>query len=139
MTPATRARLFAPTHAFDHPVSLWITVGVVAVLALAPVIILGLAAARKISPELRAKTLRIWRSWLLIAPAMLIPVLLGAAYTIAALLLLSLQCSREFARATGLFRERTVSLIIVLGIFGLAFAAFDNYYRLFVALSPLTL
>ena len=37
----------------------------------------------------------------------------------AAVAVLSLLCYREYARATGLFREKTVSLVIVLGILAL--------------------
>jgi phosphatidate cytidylyltransferase len=43
----------------------------------------------------------------------------------------------EFARATGLFREKVTSLVVVLGILVVGFAALDNYYRMFVALFPL--
>jgi phosphatidate cytidylyltransferase len=51
---------------------------------------------------------------------------------------LSLLCYREYARATGLFRERLVSLVVVAGIICLFLAVLDNWYRLFVALTPLT-
>src|SRR6266403_350471 len=51
---------------------------------------------------------------------------------------LSFLCHREYARITGLFRERTISLIVVIGILFLTFAELDNWYRLFVALFPLT-
>lgn len=132
-------RLFNPAHAFDHPVSLWITVGVAAALIATPILIAALAAARVVSAEHRAKLLCIYRSWLILAPAMLIPVLLGAGYTILAVTALSLLCYREFARATGLFREHAVSAVAVLGILLLAFAAADHWYGLFVALPPLTL
>ncbi len=132
-------RLFNFRHAFDDPVSRWITIAVVAALAAAPVIVLALAAAGRISAERRAKVLRIWRSWLFIAPAMLIPVLAGAAWTILAVTALSLLCYREFARATGLFREHAVSLCVVVGILLMAFAAADHWYDLFLAIPPLTL
>jgi phosphatidate cytidylyltransferase len=51
---------------------------------------------------------------------------------------LSLLCYREYARITGLFRERTISFIVVIGILMITFAELDNWYRLFVALFPLT-
>ena len=68
----------------------------------------------------------------------LIPILAGAFWTILAVATLSFLCYREYARITGLFRERTISLIVVIGILFLAFAELDNWYRLFVALFPLT-
>jgi phosphatidate cytidylyltransferase len=64
-------------------------------------------------------------------------VLLGAAWTIAGVLILSLLCYREYARATGLFREKLVSLVVALAIFAVFFAVFDHWYELFVALFPL--
>ncbi len=51
---------------------------------------------------------------------------------------LSVLCYRECARITGLFRERTISFIVVIGILLITFAELDNWYRLFVALFPLT-
>jgi len=51
--------------------------------------------------------------------------------------LLSLFCFREYARATGLFRERLLSLTVVLGILLTMFAVLDHWYHFFVALFPL--
>jgi phosphatidate cytidylyltransferase len=76
---------------------------------------------------------------LILIPLIAVPVLLGAAWTIAAVGLLGLLCHREFARATGLFREKTVSLIVVLGILLVTFAALDHWYGFFVALFPLVI
>src|SRR6266545_6230325 len=75
----------------------------------------------------------------LLAPLLIfIPILAGAFWTILAVVTLSFLCYREYARITGLFRERTISLIVVIGILFITFAALDNWYRLFVALFPLT-
>jgi phosphatidate cytidylyltransferase len=52
--------------------------------------------------------------------------------------ILSLLCYREYARATGLFREKAVSTVVVLGILGVTFTELDHWYRLFVALVPFT-
>jgi phosphatidate cytidylyltransferase len=62
-----------------------------------------------------------------------VPFLCGAAWVMLAVCLLSLLCYQEFARATGLFREKSVSISVVLGIFLLTFASIDNYSRLFFA------
>src|SRR6266545_3935025 len=75
----------------------------------------------------------------LLAPLLIfIPILAGAFWTILAVVTLSFLCYREYARITGLFRERTISLIVVIGILFITFAALDNWYRLYVALFPLT-
>ena len=49
------------------------------------------------------------------------------------------QFQREYARITGLFRERTISLIVVIGILFVTFSVLDNWYRFFLALFPLTI
>jgi phosphatidate cytidylyltransferase len=54
-------------------------------------------------------------------------------------LVLSLLCYREYARATGLFREHLLSAVVVAGIILVHFAALDNYYRLFVAAWPISI
>lgn len=134
----TGERLWGWWHAFDHPVSLWVTVGVVAVLALALPAIELIARGGRVTPalrqELRARTL----SWMVLASLMMAPILLGALFTILAVGALSLLCYQEYARATGLFRERMISLTVVIGILAVTFAVLDNWYRLFVALFPLS-
>lgn len=139
MDPITSDRLFGFRHAFDHPVTRGITLAVAAALVIAPLVILLLSAAGVVSAESRGKMLRIYRSWLILVPCMLGPILLGAAWTIAAVGLLSILCYREFARVTGLFREPIVSLCVAAGIFALVFATADHWYGLFVAVTPLTL
>jgi phosphatidate cytidylyltransferase len=138
MSPATQDRLFGYTHAFDHPVTAWITGGIAAAILLAALVLFVLARAGRLDPrsrdELRKRTL----TWAVLFPLMVGPVLLGALWTIAAVGLLSLLCYREYARATGLFRERAVSAAVVLGILAVTFAAADHWYGLFVALVPLT-
>jgi phosphatidate cytidylyltransferase len=138
VTEATRDRLFGFRHAFDHPV---VTAAVI-LLAVA-LIASGVATAllyrlgrldEKQYAELRAR----WRSWLWLAPLMLAPVLLGAAWVIAGVCLLSLLCYREYARATGLFRERLIGLVAVLGTLVVNFASADHYPRLFFASAALT-
>lgn len=134
----TRERLFGYEHAFDHPVSRWITAAVIAVLATAWLLIWLLArlgiVREPLGAELRKRTL----SWIIMAPLMIGPILLGAFWTILAVGLLSIACYREYARATGLFREKTISFVVVLGILAVTFAVGDHWYGFFVALFPLT-
>jgi phosphatidate cytidylyltransferase len=139
MQPEITQRLFGTSHAFDNPVVAGLTIGVVGILAVAPVAMYVLRRAGRIDDVRNDELCKRYRSWLVLAPIMLLPVLLGAAYTIVAVGLLSLLCYREFARATGLFRERVISLLVVVGIVLVTLAVLDNWYNLFVALPPLTI
>jgi phosphatidate cytidylyltransferase len=136
--PRSADRLFGWRHAFDHPVTVALLIGIGAILVAAPLTFVILSRIGVIGPDLRRELwLRYW-SWLVLVPALVVPVLLGAAWTIAAVTLLSLFCYREYARATGLFREKFISLLVVLGILALSFATFDHWYDMFEALVPLT-
>lgn len=138
MSPEARDRLFGAQHAFDHPVTLVVTLAVASLLLLTPVVIWLLVRLGRIDSKLRAELmLRFW-SWMVLTPLIVIPILLGAAWTILGIGTLSLLCYREYARATGLFREKAVSLVVVLGIVAVTFTELDHWYRLFVAMVPFT-
>jgi phosphatidate cytidylyltransferase len=138
MSSALREKFFGWRDAFDSQVTVGITLGIAAILLLTPVVVLILSAAGRIDAAHRKELLQRYYTWLALAPVMIGPVLLGAAWTIAAVFVLSLLCYREFARATGLFRERLISVFVVLGIVLVFFAALDHWYGLFMALFPLT-
>ena len=134
----TWQRLFAFRHAFDDRVTVVLTVAAVGLLALAPLLIFITTRSARSNAE---KTKELWdryRSWIWLALCILIPILGGAFWTIIAVGTLSVLCYREYARITGLFRERTISFIVVIGILLVTFAELDNWYRLFVALFSLT-
>jgi phosphatidate cytidylyltransferase len=137
MTAQTRERLFDWQSAFDSPVVLWVTVGVAVVLAGSIGLARLLLARGRIGPELYRDIATRWRSWLWLVALMLGPILLGAAWVIAAVVLLSLLCYREYARVTGLFREKTIGLVVVVGILAAGFAALDHFDRLFFASAAL--
>ena len=138
MDPVTRDRLFGFRHAFDSPVTLGITVAVVAVLVVAYAATWLLHAMGRTSPALHDELRKRVRSWAVMAPLLIGPVLLGAAWTIAAVAVLSVLCYREFARATGFFRERAISAVVVLGLAAVTFAIADHWYGFFAALPALT-
>jgi len=138
MNADARDRLFGSERAFDHPVTIAVTVGLVLLLSATPLLIWLLSRSGRIDAVLRAELLRRYYSWLVLCPLLLVPILLGAAWTILGIGALSLFCYREYARATGLFRERLISLVIVVGIVLLTLSVLDHWYRLFVALTPLT-
>jgi phosphatidate cytidylyltransferase len=137
MSDATAARLWGWEHAFDHPVTVWLTAVVGGALALASLAILVLARTGRIGPALRRELWQRTGSWLVLAPALWLPILAGAGWTMLALLAVALWCYREYARATGLFREKLVSAVTVLAILFVYFAALDHWYGFFVALMPL--
>lgn len=124
--------------AFAHPVTAWIVGATVAVVAAAAAIIGALSLTGRGTPALRRELWLRLGSWCLLLPLMLGPVLAGREWTILAITLLGLLCYREYARATGLFRERLLSAVVVLGILFVNFAALDHWYGFFVALWTLT-
>ncbi len=128
-----------PLNAFDHPVTLITTIAIVAVLIMACFIILALGRRDLIDDKLRRELWLRTISWAVLVPLLLGPVLLGPVAVIAGVCLLSLACYREFARATGLFRETRISLMVVLGIAALTFAVIDHWYGFFVALPALVI
>ena len=126
------------SEAFAHPVTVWIVLTVVGALLAGTIIIGALSLARLIGPTLRNELWLRLGSWGVLAPLIIAPVLVGRVWTIAAVTALGLVCLREYDRATGLFRERLVCLVVVLGILAENFAALDHWYNFFVALMPLT-
>src|SRR4029079_9861190 len=92
-------RLFGAGHAFDEPATVLLVGVVVAALALAPVVFLLVDRRRGLDEKHRAELWVRWRSWLVLVVLIAVPVLLGAAWTILGVTVLSLLCFREYARA----------------------------------------
>lgn len=130
-------RLFGFRHALDDALVRGVVIAIAATLLVATLIVWALGQMGRLSDQARTELGQRLRSWAVLAPLMIVPILLGAAWTVGAIGLLSLLCYREFARATGLFREKIVSLTVALGIIAVTWTAFDNWYRLFLALFPL--
>ena len=63
-----------------------------------PVVLWVLRLSGKSSPEQQRELWARYRSWLIFIPLMAGPILLGAAWVVAAVALMSLLCYREFAR-----------------------------------------
>jgi phosphatidate cytidylyltransferase len=132
-----RERLLGYPHAFEQPVTLWIALGVAGTLLLAPAVVGILVLGGRLKDPLRGEIAKRYHSWLIIAPVVMVPILLGSAWTIGAVALLSILCYCEYSRSTGLFREKLTSLMVVLGILLLSFASLDHWYGFFVALISL--
>src|SRR2546430_3227351 len=138
MSQIARERLFGFRHAFDDRVTAVLMLTALTLFVLAPLLIFITTRSAASNSDKRKELWDRYRSWIWLALCILIPILLGAFWTILAVAVLSFLCYREYARITGLFRERTISLIVVTGILLLTFAELDNWYRLYVALFPLT-
>lgn len=139
MSASTSERLFGYQHAFNHPFTKWMVIVIGSVFVVSWVVNQVLwrtgLTSREQYDDIRVR----WKSWVWVALAVLTPILLGAAWVILAVMVLSLLCYREFARATGLFREMSISIIVVLGIVSLTYANVDHYDRMFFSIAPLTL
>ena len=105
----------------------------------APLVFHGLRASRMASPEL-LKEMRIrYVAWLILVPLLVLPILAGRPFAIAAVLLIALGCYREFSRATGFFRHRLLSTSVLVSIGFTYFSVFDHWYGFFVALPSLSI
>ena len=133
MSPAIMERFFGCDHAFDHPLTRGVVGFLVIALAVSPLIFIALRKAIKLDDATYAELWARWRSWIWISIALIVPILLGAAWVIAGVFALSLLCYREFARATGIFREKLIGLAVVVSMLLICFAVVDNYPRLFFA------
>jgi phosphatidate cytidylyltransferase len=137
MNAAIAERFFGCGQAFANPLTRGIVCFLVAALVSAPLVLLILRRTVKLTDATHAELWTRWRSWIWISLALVVPILLGAAWVIAGVLLLSVSCYREFARATGIFREKLIGLAVVAGMVLIAFAVIDNYPRLFFATAVL--
>ena len=137
MDLASKQRLWGYDHALDTPFVRGFLVGLAVLLFIVPFCIWLLQTLWKLNPERRGELWARYRSWLLFTPLIVGPIVLGAAWTIAAVGLMGLLCYREFARATGMFRQPAISSLVVLGILAITFAVADHWYGLFVAITPL--
>jgi phosphatidate cytidylyltransferase len=129
--------MFSSEGAMSHPVTRWLVIGIGGVLVAAPLAIVGLSAAGVVKAELRAELWKRTISWMVMAPLIVGPILLGSFWAVLALTIVSILCYREFARATGLFREHAISAAAAAGIVALSLASLDNWYGLYQALGPL--
>lgn len=134
----TFERWFGYWHAFDHPVTVAALIAIAALAALAGALLWVLRRSGRISRATYAERMLRWKSWIAISACILVPILLGAAWTMALIAVLCLACFTDFARVTGLFRERVICAMVVLGIGLLTFAVLDHFERLFFALAPWT-
>jgi phosphatidate cytidylyltransferase len=118
-------------------VTVWITAGVAAILVAAPLAILALRAAGRLKPETFRELIFRCATWAVLAALIIGPILLGAAWAIGMVGLLSLACYAEYVRVMDLRGERAINTIVVLWILLITFAVLDHWYAFFMALFPL--
>lgn len=119
------------------------TIAIVALVAGALIVaggIIGLLTVRgKVSARLGRELRHRYLSWLLLVPLMVGPVLLGSFWGIVATCVLSLLCFGEFARATGLFRERLLCVTVVVCILHVYIAVLDRWFEFFLTTVPISI
>jgi len=109
----------------------------VALLAIAPMAISLLHAYGRVTDAHQRELFDRWKSWLVLTPLMLGPILLGAFWTMLGVALLGICCYRECSRAAGIEREWSINAVVIAGMFGLMFAGVVQSYALFASLSIL--
>jgi phosphatidate cytidylyltransferase len=134
-----REQLLDCEHAFDDPFVAALSAAVGLILIAVPLAIYLLARSGRLANETRDGALQPYRSWAGLIVLLLLAALLGAGPTIVALGLVSLLCYREYARGTGLFREKLISSVVVLSILAITWTVLDRWYQMFVALTPLSI
>ena len=87
------------------PVTRWLLIATIGALLVAALAIGFITLAKRGTPAFRRELWLRLGSWLVLLPLMIVPVLLGKAWLIAAVTLLGLFCLREYDRATGLAAE----------------------------------
>lgn len=130
-------RLWDPRLAFEHPVTIGIFAFIAAGIVISGGAIYAASASGKLNPATATELKLRWKSWCWLLLAIAGPILLGAAYTIFAVVILSLLCYREYARAVGISQHTVINLIVVVCTLVAAFAAFIHYDRLFFACGAL--
>lgn len=131
------ARWWDTAHALDHPAVRLMLLIIAALLLVASVAIAALSASGKLTPAFRSELIKRTAAWAVMAVLLLVPLLIAPGWTAILVGVVSLLCYREFARATGLFRDKLLSAIVATAILTITFSVVDHWYNLFVALGPL--
>jgi len=107
-------------EAFASPVTRALVAATLAAVLCALLVIGGLSLARATTPALRRELWLRLGSWMVLLPLMIVPVLAGKTWLIAAV------------------SEHSIQFVVMLGLLLVNFAALDHWYGFFAALPPLT-
>lgn len=136
MNTADRDQLLGFWRAFESPFVVGATIALAALLLGVYLAVRFLFSTKRIDQETYVQVTTRWRSWLWLTVGMLVPILLGGLWVMLAVMVLSILCYREFARVTGLFREKAISGVVILGILVLTAAVSVHWDRLYFACAP---
>ncbi len=139
LASATLPPMFGLDGSLDDPGVRVVLVVIGGLLAGAALIIGVLVATARVGPEMRSELVKRTLAWGVMAPLVGVPIVLGKLPTTLMVTVIGLLCYREFARATGLFRDKVMSGLVAVGIILFNFAALDHWYGLWQALAPLWL
>ena len=138
-TLAATPELWGLHGSLDDP-GIRLLLGVSAGLLLSAFVVIGLLSwTHAIKRELHSELMKRTVAWVVMVNIVVVPILFGKLPTTILVTILSLACYREFARATGFFRDLLMSALVVLAILALNFTALDNWYDLFVAVPGLAI
>jgi len=124
--------------ALNDKVASGMILAIILALAISGIITYLLGRSKRISEKRYDELVKRIRSWAVIIFCIVAPIAFGRETTMLGIFLLSVYCFREFSRATGLFRERLICTLVVIGMALVTFASLDNWYGFFEALAPLT-
>ena len=129
-------RFFGVFAAGIDPVSRDLVIVAATVLAVSGIIIAALAKSR-VSTEMLGELRRRWATWVVLVVVCFGAILAGAATTALVVAAISLMGFREFARGTGLFRDRMTCVVFIISVIALAFGALDNRFAQFTSVIPI--
>lgn len=127
----TFERAFGASHAFDHPITIFLVGGIVVALLIGSVMIRLLNKQGKFEQETFIELKARIRSWYVIAALMVVPILLGSGFAWLFFLLLSVFCFQEFAKATNIDKQGVPYATVVGVTLFTFFAALDHWMGLF--------
>ena len=139
MPPQVHERLFGWQHAFDNPFTLYATSALLLIACSSPLLIVCLKKLGRLSDKAYPELLARCQTWALLVPILLAPILAGAAWTIAAVCLLSILCYREFAQNTPLRGEWSIHAAVIAGILAATFGSLDHWWEFYSGAFPLTI
>jgi phosphatidate cytidylyltransferase len=119
------------------PRELWLTAIALSALALGWIVSSLLHRLGVTGEKLHRELILRLRTWAIIIPATVIPILIGPAGIAVAVLLLGVLCFREFAHATGLARDLPLFASLLAGLLIVAIAVFKHDYQLLLFSAPL--
>ncbi|MCX6119202.1 MAG: phosphatidate cytidylyltransferase [Proteobacteria bacterium] len=129
------SRYFDPTSALNPGLfrSMILVISGIYIVSVVAIILLNLA--KKLSPKKSEELKLRMISWAILIGVIGLPIVLGAVPSMVGMMILSVFCFNEYARAVGLFREKTMVGLCLFGIIAVNFAAIDAWYTFFNALA----